>query len=137
MMNMGIRGTPEMREVLQEEARTRKTTVQQIASEVLEGYIRSRNHSPSKWDLLPPLTKKQKDKLFLFANILCRLPENDPLLLAIDMILIAAGMHVDPAVVKHRPGRLKGITAPDLSPYWDLIHPDLRRWKPTEKPKST
>jgi hypothetical protein len=74
------------------------------------------------------------DRVFVYANILSRLPENDPLSLAIDMMLIAAGMHVDPNVVKHRRGCLEGITAPDFRAYWDLIDPDLRRVK---KPKST
>jgi hypothetical protein len=125
--NLGIRGTPEMRKELQRIARERNTSVQSLVLALLEDYITHHDEYKSEWDRLPALNKQGKDRVFLYANLLARLPEDDPIALAIDFILIDLGIRLDPGVVKHRRVKIKSVRAPDIRAYWNLVQPAFKR----------
>jgi hypothetical protein len=116
-----------MRNELQRIARERNTSVQTLVLALLEDYITHHDEYKSEWDRLPALDKQGKDRVFLYANLLARLPKDDPIALAIDFILIDLGIRLDPGVVKHRRVKIKSAQAPDIRAYWNLVQPAFKR----------
>lgn len=132
LINLGIRGTAEMRKALQEIAVKRHTSVQALVITILADSIRGTTPAEVEfWNQFPPLHDHARDLVFLFAHLLACVPDNDPVVSAIELLLFQLASQVDPDVKRQRPVRLQSVQPLDLSDYWKLfVPPEFKRSKP-------
>jgi hypothetical protein len=123
LINLGIRGTANLRKALQDIARERNTSVQALVIDVLEEYISRYEKGAEEWskalERIPVLSAEGKESLYLHAQVRARIPDNHPTNLAIDSILVEIASRIGGAVVKKRSG--PAYKGRDIREYWSSM----------------